>query len=178
MLKAPEKFLDEYLSHEKDTVSKKKPSAKPLKTPKRAVSEEQRSRLLRNLQTLWGIFDAPEIKEILAKKERIRFLTIENSQVCLSLCYVDTNKGILMEYELDLGTKQELAGARVYKQSETMIGRACSTEKGLDGILYASNNAIQALVDVLIETELLEADIWNAIAKGAQIHPTVAVYPE
>ena len=83
-----------------------------------------------------------------------------------------------MEYELGLGTKQELAGARVYKQSETMIGRACSTEKGLDGILYASNNAIQALVDVLIETELLEADIWNAIAKGAQIHPTVAVYPE
>ena len=73
MLKAPEKFLDEYLSHEKDTVSKKKPSAKPLKTPKRAVSEEQRSRLLRNLQTLWGIFDAPEIKEILAKKKEFAF---------------------------------------------------------------------------------------------------------
>ena len=178
MLKAPEKFLDEYFSHEKDIASQKKPITKPSKAPKRAVSEEQRARLLRNLQTLWGIFDAPEIKEILSKKERIRFLAIENSQVCLSLCYADTNKGILMEYELDLGTKQELAGARVYKQSETMIGRSCSTEKGLDGILSTPNSAIQALVDVLTETELSEADIWNAIARGTQVHPTVAVYPE
>ncbi len=178
MLKAPEKFLDEYLSHEKNIASQKKPSVKPSKAQKRAVSEEQRSRLLRNLQTLWGISDAPEIKEILKKKERICFLTIESSQVCLSLCYVDTNKGILMEYELDLGAKQELAGARIYKQSEMMIGRSCSTEKGLDGILSTSKSAIQALVDVLIETELSEADIWNAIAKGIQIHPTVAVYPE
>ncbi len=178
MFKAPEKFLDEYLSHEKDVAGQNQPSAKPPKTPKRAVSEEQRARLLRNMQTLWGIFDAPEIKEILTKKESIRLLTIENSQVCLSLSYGDTNKGIFMEYELDLGTKQELAGARVYKQAETMIGRACSTEKGLDSILNTSNSAIKALVDVLMETELLEADIWNAIAKGTQIHPTVAIYPE
>ncbi len=176
MLKAPENFLDEYLCHEKDTASKRKLSARPLKTQKRAVSEEQRSRLLRNLQTLWGIYSTPEIKEILEKKKKIRFLNVESGLVCLCLCFVD--KGISMEYELDLGAKQELAGARVYKQSETMINRYCSTEKGADAAIDAANSAIQALVDVLIEKDISEADIWNAIAKGAQIHPTVVVYPE
>ncbi|MBI5308297.1 MAG: hypothetical protein HZB37_08230 [Planctomycetes bacterium] len=175
MLKAPEKFLDEYLSHEKETINTRKPNAILSKTPRRTVSEEQRSRLRQSLQTLWGIYGTPEIKEILAKKKKIRFLNVESSQVCLSLCYVD--KGISMEYELDLGIKQELAGARVYKQSETMINRYCSTEKGTDSALDAANSAIQALVDVLVEKDILETDIWNAIAKGAQFHPTVVVYP-
>jgi len=176
MLKAPEKFLDEYLSHEKETANKRRPSARPSKTPKRTVSEEQRLRLRQNLQTLWGIYGTPEIKEILVKKKKICFLNVESSQVCLCLCYVD--KGISMEYELNLGAKQELAGARVYKQSETMINRYCSSEKGADAAFDAANSAIQALVDVLIEKDISETDIWNAIAKGTQIHPTVVVYPE
>ena len=174
MLKAPEKFLDEYLSHEKETVNKSKPDARLLKTPKRNVSEEERSRLKQNLQTLWGIYGTPEIKEILSKKQKICFLNGESSQVCLSLCYVD--KGILMEYELYLGTKKELAGARVYKQSETMINRYCPTEKGVDLALNAANSAIKSLVDVLIEKDLLETDIWNAIAKGEQICLSASSY--
>lgn len=175
MLKAPEKFLDEYLSHEKETGNKYKPDTKRLKAPGRTVSEEERLRVVQNLQMLWGIYVAPEIKEILSKKRKIRFLTIEDSQISLSLSYVD--KGILMEYELYLGVKKELAGARVYKQSEIMLNRYCSTEKGSDAAINATNSAIQVLVDVLIEKELLEADVWNTIAKGEQIRLSAMPYP-
>ena len=72
--------------------------------------------------------------------------------------------------------KKELAGARVYKQSETMINRYCPTEKGVDLALNAANSAIKSLVDVLIEKDLLETDIWNAIAKGEQICLSASSY--
>ncbi len=69
MVKAPEKFLDEYLSREKGLGSGKKSSG----TPVRKVSDEEAARLKKNLQTLWDIYSTPEIKEILSREHEIRF---------------------------------------------------------------------------------------------------------
>lgn len=171
MVKAPEKFLDEYLSHEKDLTGKT--SKKSSRIQMRKVSEDELARLKQNLQTLWGIYSTPEIKEILSKKQRIRFLDIEGANARLNLSYVD--KGILMEYELDMGDKKELAGARVYKQAEVNISRYFNSAAGAEGLLKTTDTALKALVDALIDEELLETDIWNAIAKGEQIHISNAV---
>ncbi len=175
MVKAPEKFLDEYLSHEKGLERKAKPYIKKPSKPKiREVSAEERARLKQNLQILWDIYHTPEIKEILSKKHKIHFMDIESAQVILNLNYVD--KGISMEYELDMGTKKELAGARIYKQGETLLNRYFTPEKGAEEILKTSNAALQAITDVLLEKELSETDVWNAIAKGEQIHLSTISY--
>jgi len=166
MVRAPEKFLDEYLSHEKDL--KGNPSKKSSRIQRRKVSEGEFARLKQNLKTVWGIYSTPEIKEILSKKQRIRFLDIEGASVSLNLSYVD--KGILMEYELDMGDKKELAGARVYKQAEVNISRYFNSEAGAEGLLKTTDTALKVLVEALIDEEILEANIWNVIAQGEQIH--------
>lgn len=174
MVKAPEKFLNEYLSHEKGLETKGKTGTKLPKTKIREASDEERTRLKQNLQILWDIWHTPEIKEILSRKHKIHFLDIENTQVNINLSYVD--KGISMEYELDMGTKKELAGARIYKQGETLLNRYFTSEKGVEEILKTSNTVLQAIVDVLIEKELSETDVWNTIAKGERIHLSTLSY--
>ena len=73
----------------------------------RKVSDEELARLKQNLQTVWGIYCTPEIKEILSKKQDVKLLTIDGIKVCLNIGFMD--KGILMEYELDMGDRKELA---------------------------------------------------------------------
>lgn len=174
MVKAPEKFLDEYLSHEKELEGKGKTDTRLSKTQTRKVSDEQLLRLKQNMQILWDIYHTPEIKEILSKKQKIHFLDIENARVRLNLHYV--NKGISMEYELDMGIRKELAGARLYKQAETLLNRYFTYEKGIEELLKTTNAALRAIADALIGKELSEADIWNAIAKGEQIHLSTVSY--
>lgn len=57
MVKAPEKFLDEYLSHEKGSEGKTR--AKSSVMPVRKISAEELERLKNNLQTLWDIYGNP-----------------------------------------------------------------------------------------------------------------------
>ncbi|MCF6155126.1 MAG: hypothetical protein E3K36_07715 [Candidatus Brocadia sp.] len=166
MVKAPEKFLEEYLSHEKGLGSKT--VTRPSRAQIRKVSDEELARLKQNVQTLWGIYDTPEIKEILSRKHKIYFLDIETAIVSVKLSYVD--KGIFVEYELDMGSKKELAGAHIYKQAETNLNRYFSSITGVEELLKTNNAVLQAVVDVLIEKEIPETDIWNTIAKGGQIH--------
>lgn len=172
MVKAPEKFLDEYLSHEKGLENKT--GTRPSRVQMRKVSDEELARLNQNLQTLWGIYCTPEIKEILSRKHKIPFLDIESANVSLKLSYVD--KGISMEYEVDMGSKKELAGAHIYKQGEMNINRYFTSIKGVEELLKTNNAALQAVVDVLVEKEIPEADIWNIIAKGEQVHLSTVSY--
>ena len=51
----------------------------------RKVSDEELARLKQNLQTVWGIYCTPEIKEILSKKQDVKLLTIDGSNVCLNI---------------------------------------------------------------------------------------------
>ncbi|OHC05733.1 MAG: hypothetical protein A3J92_03285 [Planctomycetes bacterium RIFOXYC2_FULL_41_27] len=163
MVKAPEKFLDKYMSRGKGVAGKK-----ASRVQMREVSEEELARLKQNLQTVWGIYCTPEIKEILSKKQDVKLLTIDGINVCLNIDF--TNKGILMEYELDMGDRKELAGARVYKQDRIIINRYFTPERGIEELLKTTNDALHAMVDILIDRELPESDIWNAIEKGEQIH--------
>ena len=71
MVKAPEKFVDEYLSHEKGLTGKTGKRSKKVKI--RDVSSVEVARLKQNLQTLWGIYRTPEIQGILSKKHNIPF---------------------------------------------------------------------------------------------------------
>src|SRR3989304_2237757 len=89
----------------------------------REVSEEELARLKQNLQTVWGIYCTPEIKEILSKK-----------------------------------------------QDRIIINRYFTPERGIEELLKTTNDALHAMVDILIDRELPESDIWNAIEKGEQIH--------
>ena len=163
MVKAPEKFLDKYMSRGKGVAGKK-----ASRVQMREVSEEELARLKQNLQTVWGIYCTPEIKEILSKKQDVKLLTIDGINVCLNIDF--TNKGILMEYELDMGDRKELAGARVYKQDRIITNRYFTPERGIEELLKTTNDALHAMVDILIDRELSESDIWNAIEKGEQIH--------
>ena len=163
MVKAPEKFLDKYMSRGKGVAGKK-----ASRVQMREVSEEELARLKQNLQTVWGIYCTPEIKEILSKKQDVKLLTIDGINVCLNIDF--TNKGILMEYELDMGDRKELAGARVYKQDRIIMNRYFTPERGIEELLKTTNDALHAMVDILIDRELSESDIWNAIEKGEQIH--------
>lgn len=163
MVKAPEKFLDKYMSRGKGVAGKK-----TSRVQMRKVSDEALARLKQNLQTVWGIYCTPEIKEILSKKQDVKLLTIDGINVCLNIGF--TNKGILMEYELDMGDRKELAGARVYKQDRIIINRYFTPERGIEELLKTANDALHAMVDILIDRELSESDIWNAIEKGEQIH--------
>ena len=166
MVKAPEKFLDKYLSRGKGVASKT--GKKSLRVQMRKISDEELAKLKQNLQTVWGIYCTPEIKEILSKKQDVKLLTIDGINVCLNIDF--TNKGILMEYELDMGDRKELAGARIYKQDRIIINRYFTSEIGIEELLKTTNGALQAMVDILIDRELSESDIWNAIEKGEQIH--------
>lgn len=172
MVKAPEKFINEYLSHEKGFVGKT--GTRVSKIHMRKVSDEGIARLKQNLQTLWGIYCTPEIKEILSRKHKIQFLDIEGANISLHLSYVD--KGVSMEYELNMGNKKELAGAQIYKQGEMNINRYCTHVKGIEELLKTTNVALQTVVDVLIDKEIPETDIWNVIAKGEQIHQSIEPY--
>ena len=163
MVKAPEKFLDKYMSRGKGVAGKK-----ASRVQMREVSEEELARLKQNLQTVWGIYCTPEIKEILSKKQDVKLLTIDGINVCLNIDF--TNKGILMEYELDMGDRKELAGARVYKQDRIIINRYFTPERGIEELLKTTNDALHAMIDILIDRELSESNIWNAIEKGEQIH--------
>ncbi|MDQ1271827.1 MAG: hypothetical protein QG591_457 [Planctomycetota bacterium] len=171
MVKAPEKFLDKYLSHEKGFGDKA--GTKP-QEHMRKISDEELARLKQNLQMLWGIYNTPEIKEILARKHKIRFLDIESAKASLNLSYVD--KGVFMEYEFNMGSKKELAGAQIYKQAEMNINRYFAVETGAEELLKTDNGALQSVVDVLIEKEIPETDIWNVISKGEQIHLATVSY--
>ncbi|MBI2470229.1 MAG: hypothetical protein HYV59_03180 [Planctomycetes bacterium] len=166
MVKAPEKFLDKYLSRGKGIAGKT--GKKAARVQMRKISDEELARLKQNLQTVWGIYCTPEIKEILSKKQDVKLLTIDGSNVCLNIGFTD--KGILMEYELDMGDQKELAGARIYKQDRIIINRYFTPESGTEALLKTTNGALQAMVDVLIDRELSESDIWNAIEKGEQIN--------
>ena len=166
MVKAPEKFLDKYLSRGKGVASKT--GKKSSRVQVRKIPDEELARLKQNLQTVWGIYCTPEIKEILSKKCDVKFLTMDGINVCLNIGFMD--KGILMEYELDMGGQKDLAGARVYKQDKMIMNRYFTSERGVEELLKTTNGTLQAVVDVLIERELSESDIWNAIEKGEQIH--------
>lgn len=165
MVKAPEKFLDEYLSHEKDIAGKV--SAKPPEAKVRSFSEEEITRLKQNLQIVERIYQTPEIKKILLRKHRIHFLDVEGVNVNLSLSYVDG--GIMMECEIDMGNKKEFAGARLYQQVVANLSRYIASEKGIERFLKITNPALRVLADNLIQKEFLETEIWDAIAKGVQI---------
>lgn len=165
MVKAPEKFLDEYLSHEKGPGGKA--GAKSSVMPVRKVSAEELARLKKNLQTLWDIYGTPEIKEILAREQEILFLEVESEKASLNLRYVE--KGISMEYEVNMGFRKELAGAQMYKQAEMNLNRYFTHATGVEDLLKSANEALHALVDVFIDKEIPETDIWNAIVKGEQV---------
>ena len=166
MVKAPEKFLDTYLSRGKGVA--RKTGKKSSRVQMRKISDEELARLKQNLQTVWGIYCTPEIKEILSKKQDVKLLTIDGSNVCVNIGFTD--KGILMEYELDMGDQKELAGARIYKQDRIIINRYFTPESGIEALLKTTNDALHVMVDVLIDRELSESEIWNAIEKGEQIH--------
>src|SRR3990172_13416135 len=144
MVKAPEKFLDKYMSRGKGVAGKK-----ASRVQMREVSEEELARIKQNLQTVWGIYCTPEIKEILSKKQDVKLLTIDDSNVCFNIGF--TNKGILMEYEIDMGDRKELAGARVYKQDRIIINRYFAPERGIEKLLKTTNDALHAMVDILID---------------------------
>ena len=111
--------------------------------------------------------EEPEIKEILARKQEIRFFEIENDKVRVSLKYVD--KGISMGYEENMGFRKELAGAQMYKQAEMNLSRYFTYVTGMEDLLKSTNEALRFLVDVLTDKEIPETDVWNAISKGKQV---------
>ena len=165
MVKAPEKFMETYLSHEKEVSGKKE--RKPSREHAAVFPPEKTNRLKRNMQIIWGIYGTPEIKEILAKKERIHFLDLGNARACLNLYYV--NRGVLAEYEVDMGDQRDLAGARIYKQSGTLMSRYFYTEKGAEELLKSMNEVYQAFVDALSANDIEENAIWDAIATQESI---------
>src|SRR3989304_3748408 len=128
MVKAPEKFLDKYMSRGKGVAGKT--GKKSSRVQIRKISGEELARLKQNLQTVWGIYGTPEIKEILSRKQEVKVLTIDASNVRLHIGFMD--KGILMEYEVDMGDQKELAGARVYKQDRIIINRYFTPGKGIE----------------------------------------------
>src|SRR3989339_465897 len=166
MVKAPEEFLDKYMSRGKAVAGKT--GKKSSRVQMRKISDEELARLKQNLQIVWGIYCTPEIKEILSKKQEVKLLSIDSVNVCLNIGFMD--KGILMEYELNMGDQKGLAGARVYKQDRIIINRYFTPESGIEGLLKTTNDALHVMVDVLIDRELSESEIWNAIEKGEQIH--------
>lgn len=166
MVKAPEKFLEEYLSRHRQFGGKTAP--KPLREYGRNFTDAELVKLKHNVDMLWGIYTTPEIKEILSKKGTIHFLTIETATTSMTLSYA--HSGIFMEYELDIGVKKELAGARIYKQAETLINRYFSSDKGMEELLKTTNGALQTLADKLTDRELSETEIWDVILKGDHIH--------
>lgn len=172
MVKAPEKFVDEYLSHEKGLTGKTGKRSKKVKI--RDVSSAELARLKQNLQTLWGIYRTPEIQGILSKKHNIPFLSVEGRNACLNLSYVD--KGVLIVYELDTGSQKELAGARIYKQDELLINRYLTPGRGEEALLKTTDVVLQTLADVLINNNISETCIWDVIAKGDQINISVVSY--
>ncbi len=141
---------------------------KTIRKPLRKCSDEELARLKHNLRTLWSAFKTPEIKEALSKNNNARFLRAESGSVNFTLSFVD--RGILLDYELDLGSKKDLGGARMYKQDETALNRYCTIENGAEELLATANVALQSLTDVLIDKELSEAEILNAVIKREQIH--------
>src|SRR3990172_10500360 len=98
MVKAPEKFLEKGLSHGKGIAGKT--GKRPTIIHMRKISDEAVARLKKNLQTVWSVYSTPEIKEILLKKRDGKFLNVEGPNVCFDIAFMD--KGILMEYELDM----------------------------------------------------------------------------
>jgi len=68
-----------------------------------------------------------------------------------------------------MGVQKDLAGARIYKQSETLMSRYFYTEKGAEELSKSTNAAYRAFVDILSTNDIEESDIWNAIAKGESI---------
>jgi len=157
MVKAPEKFVDEYLSQERR-----------IKVRTRKISAEETKRLKKNAILLWDIYNTPEIKEILSEKEKLHFMDMESDTVHLCLSYVE--KGILAEYEQDMGSRNDLAGAHIYKQSETLINRYFYNEKGIEELSKTKNTVIRTIAEIMMNYELPENDIWDAIAKGRPIH--------
>ena len=69
-----------------------------------------------------------------------------------------------------MGDQKELAGARIYKQDKMFMNRYFTPESGIEGLLTTTNDALHVMVDILIDRELSESEIWNAIEKGEQIH--------
>jgi len=141
MVKAPEKFVDEYFSRERRISSKR--GVKPLKVRTRKISAEETKRLKKNAILLWDIYNTPEIKEILSEKEKLHFMDMESDTVHLCLSYVE--KGILAEYEQDMGSRNDLAGAHIYKLSETLINRYFYNEKGIEESSKTKNTVRQEL---------------------------------
>lgn len=172
MVKAPEKFLDNYLSHEKGV--RIKANAKPPVRQTHSLSEEEHARLSQNLQMLWSIYQTAEIKEILARKHKIRILDGEGVNVNLHLSYEEN--GILLDYEIDMGSKKELAGARLYQQAEINLNRYITHEKGMENLLKTTNTALRTLIDNLVQKEFLEMEVWDAIAKGEPIRLSAISY--
>ncbi|MDR4507554.1 MAG: hypothetical protein MRJ65_04840 [Candidatus Brocadiaceae bacterium] len=166
MVQAPEKFMEEYLRHEKG--GRAKSSKKTRGVNMRKVSDAEIGRLKQNLEIIWEVYHTPEIRKILSGKRRIPFLDIEDTAACLHLSYVEN--GIAMEYELDLGSKKELAGAKIYKQDEMIINRYIGHKTAVADLLKTTNTALQSLATALIENDCSETDLWNAIAKGTVIH--------
>ena len=164
MVKVPEKFLDEYLKHEKTATTRS--VKRTSKVQMREISNNESLRLKRNLQILWDIYKTPEIRGILSKKHQIHFLDINGANVRIGLSYVD--KGILMEYESNMGAKKELAGARLYNQDKVIINRYFASGKGLEALLKTSHIALKTMADVMIENEFSEMSFWNAIKNGEQ----------
>jgi len=50
------------------------------------------------------------------------------------------------------------------------MNRYFTPESGIEGLLTTTNDALHVMVDILIDRELSESEIWNAIEKGEQIH--------
>ncbi|MCF6158223.1 MAG: hypothetical protein E3K32_06570 [wastewater metagenome] len=172
MVKAPEKFLDEYLGHEKGSADKADTKLSRAKMSR--LPEEELTRLKQNLQTIWGIYQTPEIKEILSRKRKISFLALESVNVNMTISYVDS--GIAAEYEIDRGSKKDLAGARLYQQAEMSLNRYITHEKGIENLLKTTNPALQVLIDNFIQKELLEEEVWYAIAKGELVRLSTVSY--
>ncbi|MGQ3685214.1 MAG: hypothetical protein ACUBOA_09470 [Candidatus Loosdrechtia sp.] len=166
MVKAPENFLDNYLRHEKRAGIKTE--EKPAGRKTHSFSEEEHTRLNQNLQLLWSIYQTREIKEILPRKHKIRILGCEGAGIYFSLSYEEN--GIIVDYEIDMGCKKELAGARLYQQGEIHLNRYITHAKGMENLLQTKNSALLAVMDTLIQRDLSEMEIWDAIAKGESIY--------
>ena len=184
MVKAPGKTSGRDVKRKKGIISKKavvrevvakvagKKDQRPSEVQVRKVSDVELARLKKNLQTVWDAYCSPEAKETVSRKKHVSFLAVQSGAVFLNLSLVD--KGILMEYELDLGSKQELAGAQIYKQDTMLVNRYFTPESGAEEILKTTNVALQTLVDILVNNDLSDAGIRNAIARGEQIQLSAA----
>lgn len=184
MVKAPGKTSGKNVKRKKGIISKKtvarevvakvasKKDQRPSEVLVRKVSDAELSRLKKNLQTVWDAYCSPDTKETISRKQRVYFLAVQSGAVCLNLGLAD--KGIVMEYELDLGSKQELAGAQIYKQDTMLVNRYFTPESGAEEILKTTNVALQTLVDILVNNDLSDTGIRNAIVRGEQIQLSAA----